>query len=360
MKASFLSSPFARVALRTLGMAPLDREFRLNGSLAELERILFVDSGELSDLVFNLPMMAAIHSQWPNIELHVMVEERWAELLRKESMLSNLLIYRSEQLKARSSSYYRLLKEVRNRAFGGVFLMGESADGPRDLVAYASQAGLRVGVFQPEREALLNCMLRWRGRDRYKLELPWELSRLFGMSYDLPSWCFALGEGEQRAADQLIHFRKPVRDQILIAVDPGRGKGERQVASGNLSYLVNHIKERLRGKVLILHLDGEQKEALEFRRQLRGDALDMPPQRLRELLALLTRCDLFLAGNTELFHIAVAAGVPSLGLFTEADGKRWEPRNRAAVSVLRGRPGEKMSLQEIDKAVEGILNARTL
>ncbi len=359
MKASFLSSPFARVALRTLGLAPLDREFRLSGDLAGLSRILFVGSGQLSDLIFHLPLMMSIHERWPELEIQVMVEERWAEFLRREGMLSGLLVYRSDQLKARSSSYYRLLREVRDRNFDAVFLMGEEADGPRDLVAYASQAPLRVGVFHPQRESVLNCMLRWQGQDRYKMEMPWEISRLFGLAYDVADWRFEARPEEQRAADQMIHFRKPVSDQLLIAVDPGVGKGQGRVTGGSLSYLVNHISEHLRAKVIFLHLDGAESDCTELARLLRGETLDMPRQGLRELLALLTRCDLFLSGNTELFHVAVAASVPALGLFIEGDGRRWEPRHRKSVKILRGRPGEKMSLQDVDAAVEGILHART-
>ena len=78
----------------------------------------------------------------------------------------------------------------------------------------------------------------------------------------------------------------------------------------------------------------------------------------RERLALLSRCDLLVAGNTEFFHAAVAAGVPSLGLFSAADSSRWEPRRRERVGVLRGQPGQKMSLREIDAAVEGILHVQ--
>jgi heptosyltransferase II len=359
MKASFLSSPFARVALRTLGLAPLDREFKLRGDLSDMERILFVGSGQLSDILFHLPLMARIHERWPGLELQVLVEEGWAEFLRREEMLSGLLVYRGDQLRARSSSYYRLLKEVRDRNFDAVFLMGEEADGPRDLVAYASQAPLRVGVFQPQRESMLNCMLRWQGQDRYKMEMPGELSRIFGLSYDPDGWRFEARPEEQRAADQMIHFRKPIGDQLLIAVDPGVGKGHGRLAVDSLGYLVNHISEQLRAKVLFLHLPGAEANAAELMRLLRGEVLDMPRQGLRETLALLTRCNLFLSGNTELFHVAVAAGVPALGLFTEGDGKRWEPRRHDSVAILRGRPGEKISLQEIDTAVEGILHART-
>ncbi|MCB1164269.1 MAG: glycosyltransferase family 9 protein [Candidatus Krumholzibacteriia bacterium] len=358
MKTSILNSPFARLALRSLGMAPLEREFSLSRGFSEARRLLFVDSGRLCDLVFFLPVMQALHREQPELELQVMVEDRWAELLRREAMLSGLLVYKTDQLKARSASYYRLLKEVRNREFDTVILLGDEADPPRDLVAYASQAALRIGVFREERDQLLNCMLRWQGHERYHMELAWELSRFFRLDYDPSQWRFTLRPEEQRAADQLIHFRKPVKDQVLIAVDPGRGLGERRLARGNLAYLVNHLTERLRGKVLLLHLDEDADAAAEFRRDLRGEALDMPPQGLRERLALLSRCDLLVAGNTEFFHAAVAAGVPSLGLFSAADSSRWEPRRRERVGVLRGQPGQKMSLREIDAAVEGILHVQ--
>ena len=115
MKTSILNSPFARLALRSLGMAPLEREFSLSRGFSEARRLLFVDSGRLCDLVFFLPVMQALHREQPELELQVMVEDRWAELLRREAMLSGLLVYKTDQLKARSASYYRLLKEVRNR-----------------------------------------------------------------------------------------------------------------------------------------------------------------------------------------------------------------------------------------------------
>jgi ADP-heptose:LPS heptosyltransferase len=224
-------------------------------------------------------------------------------------------------------------------------------------VAYASQASLRAGVYHPERESLLNCLLRWRGQGRYKMDLAWELARLVGLRYEPSIWRFRLRPEELRAAEQMIHFRKPVKSQMLIGIDPDPGKSGRRFASSNLHYLINHLVERLRAKVMIFQLSEDAPEVERMRRDLRGEVLDMPSQGLRETLALLSRCQLFVAGNTELFHAAVAAGVPSLGLFTEADGARWEPGERAYVHVLRGKAGENLSLKELDGVVERILDA---
>ena len=358
MSTSILTSPFARLALRTLGMAPLDREFRITGSMENLERILLVDSGDFSDIVFFLPVISEIRRLWPGIEIHMMVLDRWADMLRREAGLAGLIVYREEQLKVRSSSYFRLLKEIRNRSFDAAILMGEELDPPRDLVAYVSQAPLRIGVFHEEREDLLNCMVRWSGQGRYKNELALELTRIFGLGFDPSTWRFKPREEERRGAEQMIHFRKPVKEQLLIGVDLSHGKSRRRFASENLSYLIDHLIEKLGGKVMLMNIDeGQEKELLEFRRRLRSEALDMPRQNLRETVALLASCSLIVSGNTEFFHMAVAAGVPCIGLFSEADGQRWEPRDRTHAIVLRGKQGESVALSEIDSAVDRVLHA---
>ncbi len=360
MGKTILTSPFARIALRTLGMAPLDREFHLSGSIEGMRRLLFVGSGELSDIIFFLPVFDELQRQCPGIELHLLVAERWLELLGKETCLSDLIVYKPEQLRPRSTSYFRLLKEVRERNFDGVVLMGENCDPARDLIAYASQAPLRIGAFHPQREPILNCMLRWSGKKRYQNELAEELSRVLGIRISAKDWRYRPLDAELRAAEQIIHFRKPRKDHLLFGVDPGPGKGNRRFSADNLRYLVDHLTERMPTKIMLFHLDGEAEDIAGFKSKLRSEVLDMPEGNMRETIALLSRCDLFLAGNTELFHVAVSQGVPVVGLFTEADGLRWEPRDRDDVFILRGRPGEKLALDEIDTAVKRVIDAHSV
>jgi ADP-heptose:LPS heptosyltransferase len=338
-------------------MAPLDRAFHLSSDLAGMRRLLFIDSGELSDIIFWLPVIEELARVRPTVEMHMMVSERWLELLGKESSLSDLIVYRPEQLRSRSTNYFRLLREVRERSFDAVFLMGEDCDPARDLIAYASQAPLRIGTYHDQREPVLNCMLRWKGRDRYKNELAEELARMIGLRYRAKDWRYRPRDSELRAAEQIIHFRKPRKSQMLFGVDPDPGKGSRRFATDNLRYLVDHLSEKFQAKIMLFHLEQEAAEIDAFRDLLRGEVLDMPSGNMRETLALLSRCDLFLAGNTELFHVAAAQGVPSVGLFTEADGRRWEPRGREDILVLRGRPGEKLALDEIEASVQRVIDA---
>jgi len=355
MAACILQSSAGRAILKTLGFAPRDVQFRLNGDLTRLSRVLLVDSGRLSDLLFFMPVAERLRAQAPSVEIVLMVHQRWADFLRREAVVSELILYDDSQLKLRSSAYHRLLKEMRRRSFDVVLLMDETVQPLRDLVAYASGAPLRIGVHDPEREAFLNCTVRWGGSGRYRMELARELSRVLGLSYEPERWNYRFQPEEVRAADQLIHFRKPVKEQLLIGVDGATGLGDTRLVEGHLAYIVGHLAGSLHAKVILFDLD--KGKGGELAARLGPSTLDTPDLGLRETLALLSRCDLFVAGNTELFHAAVTFGVPALGLFTDSDKLEWEPRGREHVAVLRGRPGEKISLTDLESSVRGILHA---
>jgi ADP-heptose:LPS heptosyltransferase len=80
---------------------------------------------------------------------------------------------------------------------------------------------------------------------------------------------------------------------------------------------------------------------------------------LLDMLVLLTQCDLFLAGNTDLFHFAVAQGVPTVGLFTEAEAVHYRPGARPRVRVIAVERGEKVDIETLMEAVEAVTGGRT-
>jgi ADP-heptose:LPS heptosyltransferase len=191
------------------------------------------------------------------------------------------------------------------------------------------------------------------------MELARELSRFLGLVYDPNQWNFEYQQDEIRAAEQFIHFRKPVKEQILIGVDSATGLSDSRLVQSHLAHIVSHLAGTLRAKVMLFSLDGPGELESSFAAKLGGNVLDTPELGLRETLALLSQCSLFVAGNTELFHASVVFGVPTLGLFTDADKLDWEPRERDCVAVLRGKPGEKISLSDLESSVKRILHAQT-
>ncbi len=70
---------------------------------------------------------------------------------------------------------------------------------------------------------------------------------------------------------------------------------------------------------------------------------------------MLSQCDIFLSGNTNLFHFASAMKIPTIGLFTKYDGKSWIPEKMPNVRIFKGTKGEKLSLKNFFGKVDEVL-----
>ena len=157
---------------------------------------------------------------------------------------------------------------------------------------------------------------------------------------------------------QLVHFNKPHKNELLMGVDPGIGKGGVGITVPNLVFLIKQIASQMSCRVLPLSTPEAQSRVAKFEQQIGGVPQGLARDTLLETVLLLAQCDLFLAGNTDLLHFAIAQGVPTLGLFTDADGEEWDPGPRSHVCILRLSKERKVDLATLMEAVETVTGGR--
>lgn len=345
---------------------PLARWFGLAGSQAPFHlplvgpeggRVLFVQDGDLTDLLFASPLMSALHLRYPRCRISALVREDASELIRHHPHVHDMLLYHPDRLRLMSPGFYKLARQLRQRAYDIVVHMGESPAPTHELLAYLCGAPVRVGPATERGYPYVNCELRWdSARSGYEGRRLGQLAPLLGVQLPKEGRAALLTDQDVRFAHQLVHFRKPRRDQILVGVDPGKGKSNTRVTGRTLQYLLGIIHQQYRSKVLVLATPDEEEVAARFEQELQCDRLDLPRHNVKDVVALLTQCDLFLAGNTDLFHFAIALGVPTIGLFTERDDARWVPPPQPHWALVLGRRGTKLSTADLLAQVERLLS----
>jgi ADP-heptose:LPS heptosyltransferase len=108
--------------------------------------------------------------------------------------------------------------------------------------------------------------------------------------------------------------------------------------------------------VIVLATPDEDDVAQRFEQSLQCERMELPRHNVKDVVALLSQCDLFLGGNTNLLHFATAFGVPSLGLFTDRDEPRWTPPAVPHLAVVHGRRGARIALEDFLQQVERLLS----
>lgn len=337
-----------------------ETSFSVPGALGDDSRILCIDPGDLSDVLFHVPLLTAIRRRFPGSKMDFLLPEKHAPLIVPSGLARQCIIYKTGQLNPWRPAFSSLLRKLGSGQYDLALVMSYEPRPRLELAALASGANLRYGPSHRDSWPAINFEVRpaadavgYRG-DRLRLAAPF----LGFAPADMNArWPLPMDKVRQMA--QQVHFHKPNPDQMLIGVDPGVGKTGHAFALENLQFLVRQLTSQLVCKVLPLG-DPEDRERLEkFETRLSEVPVGLERETLLEMILLLSQCDLYVSGNTDFFHFAVALGIPAIGLFSKSDGPEWIPRDRPRARVISVTKGEKVDIETLMEAVEAVTEGRT-
>lgn len=351
MSTSFLGKVFGRGRRTDSSVEP----FSLPGALHDGVRVLFLHSGDPTELLFVMPFVEAVRQSVDDAQLGILCSERISHLALSCDMFDDVIVIEDEDFDAKGSLGEQMRQALASEPWDVAILTGADPDPAREELALASGAVLRLGPGHPGAYPRINCELRSSESGEYPYARTELWGRLVGLDTRVERLLWPLPEKRLRQSAQLVHFNKPRKDQILLGVDPGVGKEGTALAVENLAFLANHITEHIPSKTIVLTADEEPTRAERLEQKLRGEKLDLPRPTLLEKVLLVSQCDLFLSGNTDLFHFAAARDVPSLAVFTPDDGSNWNPTRASSVRVIHSRPNEELDLASMMDQVEALL-----
>ncbi|HOX26547.1 MAG TPA: glycosyltransferase family 9 protein [Candidatus Krumholzibacteria bacterium] len=330
--------------------------FRVPGQISDSSRILALASLDLSDLLFHVPLLSAIRRTWPGASLDFLVPDAFAPLVIPSGLARQVMVYSEKQLVGWKPALRNLQRSLAGGRYDASFVLSlEPAPVLEDL-GLTSGAVLRCGPSHPGAWPAVNLELR-RGDEAtgYGGDSLARLAPFLGLDPGIIRTAWPLPTDKLRQVAQLVHFNKPRPEEVLVGIDPGPDKAGRALSVANLVFLVQQLKTQLTCRILPLAGPGGEDRLREFETAL---GAPVPPafnrDTLLETILLLCQCDLFVAGNTDLFHVAVAEGVPTVGLFGSAVDPRWQPRNRRRCAVLNASRGEKVDMATLMDAVNAV------
>jgi len=333
------------------------RAFHLPADIANASSLIFIDSGDLVDLLFAAPVINFFGTHFPLIKTTFLVRNSDAELVKGLMRVNTIISYEPRQLKLYSADYLALLRKLRKKKIDVAILLDRRFSLDRHLLAFAIGAPIRIGFAHPLAFPFLNCEVRLSEGGYEGKKMP-RILQAIGIKLDEGWDAVSLVPREVQHARQLKHFWKPEKDLLMVGLDPSSSKTRHHVIPEIIAYLANNLASRRRAKFLIFANPWDEKLVKDLTAELKGDVIDLKPEGLSEMVALLSQCDLFLSGNTNLFHFAAALNVPAIGLFTKFDRAGWIPEDAPNVRIFQGTRGEKLSLKDFFGNVEEVLAAK--
>jgi heptosyltransferase-1 len=353
-------------------------------------KILIVRLSALGDIVHALPVLAALHSSMPGVQVDWLVEEQYASILSIAAGLRRRVIVRAR----------RSFKNQDAISFGGVlgylgaiaYLRSQRYDAALDLQgliksavwARASGAARVIGfdrgsLREPQAAALYTETAAPKGQpsghqagpaDHHVIGKNLSILAALGISprgIEMPLAATA-------SEDTELAIETAGGPQRYIVINPGAAWPNKRWPPEKFGALAAVLRDRTGLSSLVTWGPSERELADTVVRASSGAASPAPATSVSDLAVLMSQAALVVSGDTGPLHIGAAMGTPLVGLY----GPTWPERNgpwdsqdvvisRATTCVchhkrqcLRGAPCiNDITLDEVADAAERRLKAVT-
>lgn len=292
-------------------------------STLQARRICLIKPSALGDVVQTLPVLAALRRRFPDAYLAWVVNSPIAPLLRPISLIDEVIEFHRSALRESGAgamrTYWSLIDRLADRRFDLVIdLQGLLRSG---LMALATRAPRRIGLSSAREGAgyFYTDLIHDGPKDSPAVERYWQVARAFGVGELPKEFPLSITPAERRWAREAVGaLPRP----ILAIHASARWETKRWPAAS----FAAAAKAARPASIVLVGSSAEASLLEAMGRDHRGPLVDLTARTdLRQLAATLAEVDVLLSNDSGPAHLAAAAGVPTVTVFTCTSPSRAAP-----------------------------------
>ena len=298
-----------------------------------IRRIVIRGPNWLGDAVMCEPALSQVRTLFPQAEITLLVKPGIADLLAQHPEVNRTLVYDDRGRHAGLVGKWTLAAVLRRHRFDLAILFQNAFEAA--LISFLAGIPRRFGYATDGRTLLLTdpVTVPPRTAQRHQVEYYWDLLKPLGGHGPAPAPRLFVTPDESaliagRLADAGIGPSDPV-----IGVNPGSTYGHaKRWLPDRYAEVVNRVVKEAQGQsgarvgVVILGAKGEEPLGKTIADQIKTRTVVCSGQTtVRELMALVKRCQLFLTNDTGPMHVAAAFKVPLVAVFGPTDWQTTSP-----------------------------------
>lgn len=272
----------------------------------------------VGDLVMATPILADLHNKWPDVPITAMCLSSLAPLLQYDPNIEEIYSYKRPNRWIPHQEHWAIIEKIRQGEYDlGLLLTNSFSSAWWFRLGKVKQ---RVGFSKNMRRWLLTKALPFpKNIQKQHLVLTYKsLLASLGIPVSNTDPCLYLSEEERTAAEALLHgCGITIGKNIVVGINPGAAYGSAKC------WLPERFREVTKSllenpNVYVIYFGDPNGAPLvhEICKDMPERVIDLAGKTtLRELMALINCCSVFLSNDSGPMHMAAALKVPVLALF---------------------------------------------
>ncbi|MGB3395246.1 MAG: lipopolysaccharide heptosyltransferase II [Nitrospira sp.] len=298
-----------------------------------IRRIVVRGPNWLGDAVMCEPALSQVRTLFPEAEITLLVKPGIADLLAQHPAVNRTLVYDDRGRHAGLVGKWTLAGVLRRHRFDLAILFQNAFEAA--LISFLAGIPRRFGYATDGRTLLLTdpVTVPPRTAQRHQVEYYWDLLKPLGGHGPAPApRLFVTPDESVLIAGRLADAGIGPSD-LVIGVNPGSTYGHaKRWLPDRYAEVVNRVVKDAQSRsgarvgVVILGAKGEEPLGKTIADQIKTRTVVCSGQTtVRELMALVKRCQLFLTNDTGPMHVAAAFQVPLVAVFGPTDWQTTSP-----------------------------------
>lgn len=273
------------------------------------KKILVLRFGALGDLVHTTIIPQAIKQKYPDCEIHYCSESRYVEVLKNNPYIDKIIEFNQKRRKEFSYMLETAL-QLRHEHYDVVFNLTNAFR--NNLMAFIASPKVCVPKVEMGRKHVVEAFFLSAKKVFPELILPENL--ILGLDKD----------AEIKIEDELKEFPRP-----FVILSPGgetdSNRQGRTWSAKSWIELANILKTIYGGTIFISGSPDEKEYHSKIAEQIQGAVLYSGSLSIAQTMALISKCDVFISGDSGPLHIASGLGVNAIGLYGSTNPKNVAP-----------------------------------
>ena len=276
-----------------------------------VESILIFSFSHIGDAVLSTCVIPPLQRHFPDARISVLVGPKSCNILWGDVRISELIIYDNRGAHAGLSGKRRLIRELKTRKFDLIVDLRDSfwsrfIDGTR----WGMPSSRRYTASYRESHAV----------DRYL-----GILSAHGVESEGAAPEIRLLKSEERSAAAFLSRNGVLERNMIIGIHPGGGWSYKLWPVERFAALGEFLSQRYGAKILVFSGPDEAPLQEQMAYLMKSTPILVKDVGLRELSALIQRCNIYIGNDTGPMHIAAAVGTRVIAIFGPTSAVRSGP-----------------------------------
>jgi len=333
------------------------------GPAVDIKRIVVIELAHLGDALVTTPAIRLLRNKFPNAHIAMVVSPWSKDIITGNPDIDEVILYRAswfDRIEKKHFSLKETLLFVR-RLRGANFDLGIDmrCDIRVVLLMWLGKVKYRVGYGFTGGGFLLSQVVPFdieKRQAKHQIDHNINLVKSIGLGRKVDSadrkMALYFSGADKGHIEEYLKANSITEEDFLIAIHPGAGLPSKCWPAEKFDLLIDKISKQYKAKIILVGGPDEVHLAEKIAASRRVKVINaIGHTSLKQLMALLKICHLFIGGDSGLMHIASAAETPIVAIWSgKSKPSLWEPLSEQTVII--DKPLKDISVEDV---LDGVL-----